>query len=84
MLSLYIKSVIAYLIIYWALKKVVKNVMSIRTDVNYKEYKGETKGMYYIFCFVPILRILVMFVAFFVAFAPKETLDKFFKKGVEV
>lgn len=81
MLSVYLKSIIVYLIIYWALKQIAQNIMSSRTDVNYKEYRGKIKGMYYIFCFIPILRTLVIFVVLFVAFAPKETLDKFLKKN---
>lgn len=82
MLSLYIKSVIVYLIIYWALKKITTNIMLNRDDVNYKEYaKRKTKGMYYIFCFVPILRVFIILILLFAAFANKETLDKLFKKN---
>lgn len=80
MLSLYLKSVIVYLIIYWALMKIFKNVAFNRDDVNYKDYAGKGKGMYYIFCFVPILRVIVILVLLYITFAKKESLDKFFKK----
>lgn len=81
MLSLYIKSVIVYLIIYWALIKISRNIMFSRTDVNYKDYvKPNKKGIYYIFCFVPVLRLFVIGVLFFVTFAKKETLDKILTK----
>lgn len=83
MLSFYIKSVIVYLIIYWALMRISKNIIHNRNDVNYKDYAGKEKGMYYIFCFVPILRILVIFILLFITFAKKETLDKFFNKNKE-
>lgn len=77
MLSLYVKSVIIYLIIYWALNKILKNIMLNREDVNYRDYiKQNKKGAYYIFCFIPILRLFVIGILFFVAFAKKETLDK--------
>lgn len=78
MLGLYIKSTIVYLIIYWALKKTMKTIMLSREDVNYKDYKG--KGIYYTFAFIPILRILIILIVFFITFAPKETLDKLFKR----
>ena len=81
MLDFYIKSVIVYLIIYWALKKISKTIMLNRNDVDYKEYATNGKGMYYIFCFIPILRLLVIGVALFITFAPKETLDKLLKKN---
>lgn len=81
MLSLYIKSVIVYLIIYWALNKILKYIMLNREDVNYKDYvKKNEKGMYYIFCFIPILRFFIIILLFFITFAKKETLDKLFEK----
>lgn len=83
MLNLYIKSVIIYFIIYWALKKISKTIMFNRKDVNYNNYKGNGKGMYYIFCFIPLLRLFIIGVVFFITFAQKETLDKFFKKKLE-
>lgn len=85
MLSLYIKSVIVYLLIYWAIKKVLKNIMINREEVNYKEYVGKRKGkgMYYTYCFIPIFRLLMMGTMFFIAFAKKETLDKLLKKDLE-
>lgn len=80
MLGLYIKSVIVYLIIFWALKKISKTIIFNREDVNYSNYKRNVKGMYYIFCFIPILRLLVVGIVVFITFAKKETLDKLFDK----
>ena len=80
MLGLYIKSIIVYLIIFLALKKVMKTIILNREDINYKEYMGKGKGIYYTFTFIPILRILIIILVFFITFAPKETLDKLFKK----
>ena len=80
MLGLYIKSTIVYLIIYWALKKTMKTIKLSREDVNYKDYKGKGKGIYYTFAFIPILRILIILLVFFITFAPKDILDKLFRK----
>lgn len=80
MLGFYIKSVIVYLIIYWALKKMTKIMILNRNDVNYRNYAAKGKGMYYTFCFIPILRLLVIFIVFFITFAKKESLDKLFNK----
>ena len=83
MLSLYIKSVIVYLIIYWALNKILKNIALNRKDVNYEDYgKKDGKGMYYMYCFIPILRLFVIGILFFITFAKKETLDKLFKHNI--
>lgn len=82
MLSLYIKSVIIYFMIYWALKQMFKTVIISRDDVNYKDY-AKGKGMYYIFCFIPLLRLFIIGIVFFMTFAKKETLDKLFKKNLE-
>lgn len=66
MIGLYIKSVIVYLIIFWALKKIVTTIMFSRKDINYRDYaKGRERNVlhilfytnfkiisdrYYIFC----------------------------------
>lgn len=84
MLSFYIKSTIIYLIIYWALSKILKNSIKNRTDINYNDYKkGQSKGMYYIFCFIPIIRIIIIGVILFISFGSKESLDKLMKKDLE-
>lgn len=80
MLGLYIKTVIVYLIIFWALKKISRTIMLSREDVNYSDYKRNVKGMYYTFCFIPVLRILIIGIIFFITFAKKETLDKIFDR----
>lgn len=76
MLGFYIKSVIVYLIIFWALRQFAKTIMFNREEIDYKEYSTGKKGMYYIFCFIPILRIIAIGVVLFVSFAKKETLEK--------
>ncbi len=76
MLGFYIKSVIVYLIIFWALKQFSKMIMFNREEINYKNYATGKKGTYYIFCFIPILRIIAIGVVLFVSFAKKETLEK--------
>ena len=43
MLDFYIKSVIVYLILYLALKKISKTIMLNRNDVDYKEYATNGK-----------------------------------------
>ena len=85
MLEFYIKSTIVYLIIYWALSKILKNSIRDRDDVNYKYYvKNYTgKGLYYIFCFIPIIRIFIIGIILFVSYGSKETLDKLFKQDME-
>lgn len=83
MLSIYINSVIIYFIIYWALKRISKNIIINRDDVDYKKYAGKGKCMYYIFCFIPILRVLFIFILLFIVFAKKETLDELFNKNEE-
>ena len=83
MLGLYIKSIVIYLIIFWALKKISKAIMFNRKDVDYIDYRGNGKVMYYIFCVIPIFRVFVIGVIFFMTFASKETLDKVFKVNKE-
>ena len=85
MLSFYIKSTIIYLIIYWALSKILKSSIKNRTDINYKDYikNYNGKGMYYIFCFIPIIRVLVIGIILLISYSSKETLDKLMKKNLE-
>lgn len=84
MLGFYIKSTIIYLIIYWALSKILKNSIENRKDINYNDYKkGQGKGMYYTFCFIPIIRIIIIGVILFISFGSKESLDKLMKKDLE-
>ena len=85
MLSFYIKSTIVYLIIYWALSKILKSSIKNRTDINYKDYikNYNGKGMYYIFCFIPIIRVLVIGIILLISYSSKETLEKLMKKNLE-
>ena len=85
MLSFYIKSTTIYLIIYWALSKILKNSIKNRKDINYKDYikNYNGKGMYYIFCFIPIIRVLVIGIILLISYSSKETLDKLMKKNLE-
>lgn len=84
MLSFYIKSTIVYLIIYWALSKILKNSIENRTDINYNDYKrDQSNGMYYTFCFIPIIRIIIIGLILFISFGSKESLDKLIKKDLE-
>ena len=85
MLSFYIKSTIIYLIIYWALSKILKSSIKNRTDINYKDYikNYNGKGMYYTFCFIPIIRVLVIGIILLISYSSKETLDKLMKKDLE-
>lgn len=85
MLSFYIKSTTIYLIIYWALSKILKNSIKNRKDINYKDYikNYNGKGMYYIFCFIPIIRVLVIGIILLISYSSKETLEKLMKKNLE-
>lgn len=85
MLSFYIKSTIVYLIIYWALSKILKSSIKNRTDINYKDYikNYNGKGMYYTFCFIPIIRVLGIGIILLISYSSKETLDKLMKKNLE-
>lgn len=83
MLSFYIKSVIVYLIIYWALRRILRNSLRNRKDINYKDYakKQTGKGTYYIFCFIPIIRIFIIGIILFISYGSKDMLDKAFNKN---
>ena len=85
MLGFYIKSTTIYLIIYWALSKILKSSIKNRTDINYKDYikNYNGKGMYYTFCFIPIIRVLVIGIILLISYSSKETLDKLMKKNLE-
>lgn len=85
MLGFYIKSTTIYLIIYWALSKILKNSIKNRKDINYKDYikNYNGKGMYYIFCFIPIIRVLVIGIILLISYSSKETLEKLMKKNLE-
>lgn len=49
MLGFYIKSVIVYLIIFWALKQFSKMIMFNREEINYKNYAtGKKRNVLYI------------------------------------
>lgn len=81
MLGYYIKSTIVFLIIYFAAKRVGDTMLHNRTDINYKDYvKGEQKGMWYAFCFIPVLRLIVLLMILWLTGASKESLDKLFDK----
>ena len=83
MLSLYIKSVIIYFIIYIAMEKLGKFIVNNRKDINYKEYlKDDVKGKISVFtvCLIPVLRLFYLIIMFIVIFGDKELLDKIFKK----
>lgn len=81
MLGYYIQSTIVFLIIYFAAKKVGGIMLHNRTDINYKDYvKGEQKEMWYTFCFIPILRVIVLLITVWLIGASKESLDKLFDK----
>ena len=81
MLGYYIKSTIVFLIIYFATKRVGDTILHNRTDINYKDYvKEEQKGMWYTFCFIPILRVITLMITLWLMGASKESLDKLFDK----
>ena len=85
MLGFYIKSVIVYLIIFWALSKILKSSIKNRTDVNYKNYvkNYNCNGLYYIYCFIPVIRVLIIGLILFISYGPKDVLDKLFKQNKE-
>ena len=82
MLGFYIKSTIVYLIIYWALSRILKNSIKHRTDINYNDYVKNINdnGLYYTFCFIPVIRILIIGLILFISYGSKESLDKLLKK----
>lgn len=86
MLSLYIKSVIIYFIIFLAMNSLGKFIIKNRTDINYKDYlKNNVKGKISIFtvALIPLLRTFYLIIMFIVIFGSKELLDKIFNKEKE-
>lgn len=86
MLSLYIKSVIIYFIIFFAMNRLGKYIIKNRTDINYKDYlKENVKGKISEFtvALIPLLRTFYLIVMFIVIFESKELLDKIFSKDKE-
>lgn len=86
MLSLYIKSVIIYFIIFSAMNSLGKFIIENRTDINYKDYlKNNVKGKISIFAvaLIPLLRTFYLIIMFIVIFGSKELLDKIFDKEKE-
>lgn len=80
MLGYYIKSTIVFLIIYFAAKKIGDTIIHNRADINYKDYiKEDSRGMWYTFCFIPIVRVVALLIIFWSLTASKESLDKLFE-----
>lgn len=86
MVSLYIKSVIIYFIIFLAMNKLGNYIINNRTDINYKDYiKGDTKGKIntFVVSLIPLIRAFYLIIMFVVIFGSKELLDKIFSKEAE-
>lgn len=83
MLKMYFVSSLICMIIVRILVCVANNTQEIR-EIDFKDYntiKGSGKGNWiYLICFVPVLRIILIGTAIFLAFAKKEDLDKLFEK----
>ena len=82
MLGYYIKSTIVFLIIYFASNRAISILIHNRDEIDYKKYtKKDNKGMWYTFCFIPILRVVVvLLVMYWITVASKEDLDKLFDR----
>ena len=81
MLGYYIKSTIVFLIIYFASSRAIRILLHNRNEIDYKKYtKKDNQGMWYTFCFIPILRVVVLLVMYWLTVASKEDLDKLFGK----
>ena len=81
MLGYYIKSTIVFLIIYFASSRVIRTLLHNRDGIDYKKYtKKDNKGIWYTFCFIPILRVVVLLVMYWLTIASKEDLDKLFER----
>lgn len=81
MLGYYIKSTTVFLIIYFASNRAIGTLLHNRDEIDYKKYtKKDSKGMWYIFCFIPVLRVVVLLVMYWLTIASKEDLDKLFDK----
>ena len=88
MLGFYIKSVFTYFVVFWAVMTIFKTQFKNRKDINYNDYiKDEDKkditifNVYYVFCFIPIIRLLIIAIVLYLSFATKESLNKLFKKN---
>lgn len=81
MLGYYIKSTIVFLIIYFASNRVIRTLLHNRNEIDYKKYtKKDNKGMCYTFCFIPVVRVIVLLVMYWLTVASKEDLDKLFDR----
>lgn len=81
MLGYYMKSTIVFLIIYFTSSRAIRILLHNRDEIDYKKYtKKDSKGMWYIFCFIPVLRVVVLLVMYWLTIASKEDLDKLFDK----
>lgn len=81
MLGYYIKSTIVFLIIYFASSRAIRILLHNRDEIDYTKYTTEgQKGMWYTFCFIPIVRVIMLLVMYWLTIAPKEDLDKLFDK----
>lgn len=81
MLGYYIKSTIVFLIIYFASSRAIKTLLHNRDEIDYKKYTKEgQKGMWYTFCFIPVLRVIALLIILYLPFISKESLDKLFDK----
>lgn len=81
MLGYYIKSTIVFLIIYFVSSRAIKTLLHNRNEIDYKKYtKKDNKGMWYTFCFIPILRVIALLIILCLPFISKESLDKLFEK----
>lgn len=83
MLGYYIKSTIIFFIIYFASSRAIRILLHNRDEIDCKKYtKKDNKGMWYTFCFIPVVRVVVLLAMYWLTIASKEDLDKLFdKKG---
>lgn len=79
MLGVYFKSCIIWFIIMFTTFKVCRSFAKARQEkgeINYYDYADRKSFVnFYLTAFIPILRIIVIILYFFVTFAKKETLD---------
>lgn len=81
MLGYYIKSTIVFLIIYFASSRTIRTLLHNRDEIDYKKYtKKDNKGMWYTFCFIPVVRVIMLLVMYWLTVASKEDLDKLFDR----
>ena len=82
MLKMYLMSSLIYMIILRIMICIANNTKEMR-KINFEDYTSKEikKGNWiYLMCFVPVLRIILIGIAIFLAFARKEDLDKLFEK----